>query len=151
MGWSIGAIIMAHGTLPFKPHKPKRDRLDELVDNIISYMVITTGAAEYLSKKKLLSPKLDSKLMIEVQFCGSLLKNMMGITESYIQKMFAHCMENPEYMEEVEKLAEMFVPESTKRFRLYNNADFGSAVKEEEAKKRSMKGIRTGGGLITRR
>ena len=141
---------MAHGKLPFKSQKQKRDRLDELVDNMISYMAITTGAAEYLSKKKLLSPKLNSKLMIEVRFCGSLLENMIGIAESYIQKTFAQCMENPEYMKEVEQLAEMFVPNSTKRFRLYNDADFGNAVKEEEAKKRSMKGIRTGGGLIIR-
>lgn len=147
MGWRI---IMAHGKLPFKPQKLKRDRLDELVDNMISYMVITTGAAEYLGRKKLLSPKLDFKLMTEVRFCESLLKNMIGIAESYIQKMFAHCMENPEYMKEVEQLAEMFVPNSTKRFRLYNGADFSGAIKEEEAKKRSMKGIRTGGGLIKR-
>jgi len=141
---------MAHGTLPFKRQKPKRDRLDELVDNMISYMVITTGAANYLGQKKLLSPKLDSKLMIEVQFCESLLKNMIGITESYIQKMFTQCMENSEYMKEVEKLAEMFVPNSTKRFRLYNDAEFSGAIKEEEARKRSMKGIRIGGGLIIR-
>lgn len=141
---------MAHGKLPFKPQKLKRDRLDELVDNMISYMVITTGAVNYLDQKKLLSPKLNFKLMTEVQFCGSLLKNMMGIAEGYIQKAFAQCMENPEYMKEVEQLAEMFVPNSTKRFRLYNDADFGNAIREENAKKKTLKNIGTGGGLIIR-
>ncbi len=141
---------MAHGTLPFKKHNKKKDRFDELADNIISYMCVAAGAANYLAKKKMLTPKLDFKLMNDVQFCENLLENFMGIKGSYVVKGRIQCLKNPKYQKEVEKLAEMFVPESTKAFKLYTGTAMPNAVQRENAKKRAFKDIKKGGGLIIR-
>jgi len=141
---------MAHGTLPFKKHIKKKDRFDELADNIISYMCIAAGAANYLARKKALTPQLDFKLMNDVQFCENLLENFMSIEKSYVISGRKQCLNNPKYQKEVEKLAEMFVPDSTKGFKLYTGAAMPDAVQRENAKKRAFKDIKKGGGLIIR-
>ena len=141
---------MAHGTLPFKKHIKKRDRFDELADNIISYMCIAAGAANYLVRKKMLPPQLNFKLMNDVQFCENLLENFMDIPGSYIVEGRIQCLKNPKYSKEVEKLAEMLVPDSTKAFKLYTGAAMPDAVQRENAKKRAFKDMKKGGGLIIR-
>ena len=140
---------MAHGTLPFKKHsKSKKDKFDELADNIISYMCIAAGAANYLARKKILSPQLDFKLMNDVQFCENLLENFMDIEKSYIILGRKQCLNNPKYQKEVEKLAEMLVPESTQGFRLYSEKSMRSAVEQDLHNKKALKGIKKGGGLV---
>ena len=141
---------MAHGTLPFKKHIKKKDRFDELADNVISYMCIAAGAANYLARKKMLTPQLDFKLMNDVQFCENLLENFMDIEKSYIISGRKVCLNNPKYQKEVEKLAEMLVPDSTKAFKLYTGAAMPDAVQRENAKKRAFKDMKKGGGLIIR-
>lgn len=139
---------MAHGTLPSKKYSKKKDRFEELADNIISYMCIAAGAANYLARKKLLTPQLDFKLMNDVQFCENLLENFMGIERGYIISGRKLCLSNPKYEKEVEKLAEMFVPDSTKGFKLYTDKAMPGALQQENAKKSALKGIKKGGGLI---
>jgi len=141
---------MAHGTLPSKKYGKKRDRFEELADNIISYMCIAAGAANYLARKKMLAPQLDFKLMNDVQFCENLLENFMSIEKSYIISGRKQCLNNPKYQKEVEKLAEMLMPESTKGFKLYTNKAMPGAIQQEQTKNRTLKDIKKGGGLITR-
>ena len=144
---------MAHGTLPKRKNVVKRDRFDELVDNMISYMCIAAGATRLLADKGKLSPKLNFKLMNDVEFCGNLLENFMGIEKNFIIKGHNMCMTNPKYKEEVNKLCEVFVPGSTeddKAFKLYTDADFTNAIINEKAKNRALKNMKKGGGLIRR-
>ena len=140
---------MAHGTLPFKKHsKSKKDKFDELADNIISYMCIAAGAANYLARKKMLTPQLDFKLMNDVQFCENLLENFMDIEKSYVILGRKQCLNNPKYQKEVEKLAELLMPESTKGFKLYTDKAMPGAIQKENAKNKALKDIKKGGGLI---
>jgi len=139
---------MAHGTLPFKKHSKKKDRFDELADNIISYMCIAAGAANYLARKKLLTPQLDFKLMNDVQFCENMLENFMNIERGYVISGRKLCLSNSKYQGEVEKLAEMLVPDSTKGFKLYTNKAMPAALQQENAKKKALRDIKKGGGLV---
>jgi len=141
---------MAHGTLPSKKYSKKKDRFDELANNIISYMCIAVGTANYLARKKVLTPQLNFKLMNDVQFCENLLENFMQIEESYIIEGRKICLNNPKYLKEVEKLAELLVPESTQGFKLYSEKSMHSAVEQDLAKKKALKDIQKGGGLIIR-
>ena len=141
---------MAHGTLPFKKHVKKKDRFDELADNIISYMCVAAGAANYLARKKVLTPQLDFKLMNDVQFCENLLENFMDIEKSYVISGRKLCLNNPKYGKEVEKLAEMLVPESTKGFKLYTDKSMPDAIRREQAKNRTLKDMKKGSKLIIR-
>lgn len=143
---------MAHGTLPSKKKtQPKKDRFDELVDNIISYMCIAAGATRFLADKGKLTPRLNFKLMNDVEFCGNLLENFMGIEKTFIIKGHDMCMANSKYPKEVEKLAELFAPGSTKTgFKFYNDTDFNRAIKNERTKNKALKDIKKGGGLIRR-
>lgn len=144
---------MAHGTLPSKRKNiVKRDRFDELVDNMISYMCIAAGATRFLADKGKLSPKLNFKLMNDVEFCGNLLENFMGIEKVFIIRGHDMCMANPKYEGEVKKLCEMYVPGSTKKkgFELYTDKDYGQAIQQERMKNKALKNMKKGGGLIRR-
>lgn len=143
---------MAHGKLPQKKKAMKKDRFDELADNVISYMAIAVGAAKYLADKKTLSPKLNFKLMNDVEFCGNLLENFMGVEKAFIIRGHDMCMKNPKYEGEVKKLCEMFVPGSTKKkgFELYTDKDYNRAIQQEKAKNKTLQDIKKGGGLIVR-
>lgn len=141
---------MAHGKLPTKKYNKKKDRFDELADNIISYMCVAAGTANYLARKKVLTPQLDFKLMNDVQFCENLLENFMDIKGSYIISGRKLCLNNPKYEEQVEKFAEFLMPESTKAFKLYTDKEMPGAIQRENAKNRAFKDIKKGGGLITR-
>lgn len=141
---------MPHGTLPSKKYNKKKDRFDELADNIISYMCVAAGAANYLARKKVLTSQLDFKLMNDVQFCENLLENFMDISGSYVVKGRIQCLKNPKYKKEVEKLAEMLVPESTKGFKLYTDKSMPSAIRQEQVKNRTLKDMKKSSKLIIR-
>ena len=141
---------MPHGTLPSKKYNKKKDRFKELADNIISYMCIAAGAANYLARKKMLAPQLDFKLMNDVQFCENLLENFMSIEKSYIILGRKQCLNNPKYQKEVEKLAEMLVPESTKGFKFYTDKSMPGAIRQEQVKNRTLKDMKKGSKLIIR-
>ena len=74
----------------------------------------------------------------------------MDIPGSYIVEGRIQCLKNLKYSKEVEKLAEMLVPESTKAFKLYTGAAMPDAVQRENAKNKTFKDIKKGGGLIIR-
>lgn len=140
---------MPHGKLPSKSLKKKRSKLDEIIDAIVTYMEVANAGAGYLAQKKMLSPQLDFKIGVQVEFCGTLLVNIIEIDKAYLQWAIKQCREHPEFKNEVEKFAKNLVPGSSKKFHLYSSTDLTLAKQEEMSKKEAMKKIR-GGGLIIR-
>lgn len=131
-----------------KIKKGSVDLLNFAITNVIMYMEIEKDAKAILIRNKQLTPFLNMKLQLEMDFCGNVLKNLFGVSGAEVLRIGEKLRESEAWAEEVDAFIDTVSPGSTKKIRLFNEQDFRGELANQDRTGRAGKVVKGGKILI---